>query len=181
MSRLPLHHTAQAPAQSQALLQQIQQAFGTVPNMFKAVSNSPAALQSMWGSFGALGGGSIDAQLGEQIAVAVADRNACEYCLAAHTALGRKAGVSAQDMQAAQQGESANPKTAAALRFALKLVNDRGQVSDHDVQSLRDVGFSDGQIVEILAHVALNLFTNYVNVAFAVPVDFPAVPLSRQA
>ncbi|HEX5355364.1 MAG TPA: peroxidase-related enzyme [Aquabacterium sp.] len=181
MSRLPLHHTAQAPAQSQALLQQIQQAFGTVPNMFKAVSNSPAALQSMWGSFGALGGGSIDAQLGEQIAVAVADRNACEYCLAAHTALGRKAGVSSQDMQAAQQGESANPRTAAALRFALKLVNDRGQVADHDVQALREVGFSDGQIVEILAHVALNLFTNYVNVAFAVPVDFPAVPLSRQA
>ncbi|MBI5925340.1 MAG: peroxidase-related enzyme [Aquabacterium sp.] len=180
MSRLPLHHTAQAPAHSQPLLQQIQQAFGTVPNMFKAVSNSPAALQSMWGSFGALGGGSIDAQLGEQIAVAVADRNACEYCLAAHTALGRKAGVSSQDMQAAQQGESANPRTAAALRFALKLVNDRGQVTDHDVQALREVGFNDGQIVEILAHVALNLFTNYVNVAFAVPVDFPAVPLSRK-
>ena len=181
MSRLPLHHTAQAPAASQPLLHQIQQAFGTVPNMFKAVSNSPAALQSMWGSFGALGGGSIDAPLGEQIAVAVADRNACEYCLAAHTALGRKAGVSSQDMQAAQQGESANPRTAAALRFALKLVNDRGQVTDHDVQALRDAGFSDGQIVEILAHVALNLFTNYVNVAFAVPVDFPAVPLSRKA
>ncbi|TAK97829.1 MAG: carboxymuconolactone decarboxylase [Aquabacterium sp.] len=181
MSRLALHTTSQAPAASQPLLQQIQQAFGTVPNMFKAVSNSPAALQSMWGSFGALGGGSIDAQLGEQIAVAVADRNACEYCLAAHTALGRKAGLSSQDMQAAQQGESSNPKTAAALRFALKLVNDRGQVSDHDVQSLREVGFNDGQIVEILAHVALNLFTNYVNVAFAVPVDFPAVPLSRKA
>lgn len=181
MSRLALHTTSQAPAASQPLLQQIQQAFGTVPNMFKAVSNSPAALQSMWGSFGALGGGSIDAQLGEQIAVAVADRNACEYCLAAHTALGRKAGVSSQDMQAAQQGESSNPKTAAALRFALKLVNDRGQVSDHDVQALREVGFHDGQIVEILAHVALNLFTNYVNLAFAVPVDFPAVPLSRKA
>lgn len=185
MSRLALHTTSQAPTASQPALQQIQQAFGTVPNMFKAVSNSPAALQSMWGSFGALGGGSIeahiDAKLGEQIAVAVADRNACEYCLAAHTALGRKAGLSSQDMQAAQQGESANPKTAAALRFALKLVNDRGQVSDHDVQSLRDVGFNDGQIVEILAHVALNLFTNYVNVAFAVPVDFPAVPLSRKA
>ena len=181
MTRLALHATNQAPAASQPLLQQIQQAFGTVPNMFKAVSNSPAALQSMWGSFGALGSGSIDAQLGEQIAVAVADRNACEYCLAAHTALGRKAGVSSQDMRSAQQGESSNPKTAAALHFALKLVNDRGQVSDHDVQSLRTVGFTDGQIVEILAHVALNLFTNYVNVAFAVPVDFPTVPLSRGA
>jgi uncharacterized peroxidase-related enzyme len=149
--------------------------------MFKTVAHSPAALKSMWGSFGALGGGVIDAKLGEQIAVAVADRNSCEYCLAAHTALGRKAGVSAQDMAAAQMGESSDPRTAAALRFALKLVNDRGQVNDSDVQALRDVGFGDEHIVEILAHVALNLFTNYVNVAFAVPVDFPAVKLHRQA
>jgi len=82
-------------------------------------------------------------------------------------------------MAAAQQGESADPKTAAALRFALKLVNDRAQVNDADVQALREVGFDDEQIVEILAHVALNLFTNYVNVAFNVPLDFPAVKLSR--
>jgi len=85
----------------------------------------------------------------------------------------------ANEMAAAQMGESADPKTAAALRFALKVVNDRAQVSDADVQSLRDVGFDDDAIVEILAHVALNLFTNYVNVAFAVPVDFPSVKLRR--
>jgi alkylhydroperoxidase family enzyme len=101
--------------------------------------------------------------------------------LAAHTALGRKAGASAEEMQRAQAGESADPKTQAALRFALKLVNERGQVDDADVQALRAVGFSDEEIVEILAHVALNLFTNYVNVAFAVPVDFPAVKLRRAA
>jgi len=178
--RLPLLTAEQAPAASQPLLQQIQQAFGATPNMFKAVANSPAALQAMWGFFSALGKGAIDAQLGEQIAVAVADRNACEYCLAAHTALGRKAGVSAEAMRAAQQGESANPRTAAALRFAIKLVHERGQVTTQDVQALRDAGFHDEHIAEILAHVALNLFTNYVNVAFAVPVDFPAVPLSRK-
>jgi len=109
----------------------------------------------------------IAPKLGEQLAVAVADRNACEYCLAAHTALGRQAGASAQEMQQAQAGESADAKTQAALHFALKLVNDRGQVGDADVQTLREVGFSDAAIVEILAHVALNLFTNYVNVAFA--------------
>ena len=180
MTRISQLHTAAAQPASQALLNQIHQAFGATPNMFKTVAHSPAALQSMWGSFGALGGGVIDARLGEQIAVAVADRNSCAYCLAAHTALGRKAGVSAQDMAAAQMGESSDPRTAAALRFALKLVNDRGQVGDADVQALRDVGFGDEHIVEILAHVALNLFTNYVNVAFAVPVDFPAVKLHRQ-
>jgi AhpD family alkylhydroperoxidase len=107
--------------------------------------------------------------------VAVANRNACDYCLAAHTALGQKAGLSAETLAHAQVGESSDPKTAAALRFALKVVNERGQVSDADVQQLRAVGFDEQHIVEIVAHVALNLFTNYVNVAFKVPVDFPSV------
>ena len=181
MSRIPLIDRAATSADRKALLDQVNQAFGTTPNMFKAVANSPAALKSMWGSFGALGGGVINAKLGEQIAVAVADRNACEYCLAAHTALGRKAGVSAEGMAAAQRGESADPATAAALTFALKLVNERGNVSEADMQAVRQAGFSDEQVVEILAHVALNLFTNYVNVAFAVPVDFAPVKLSRAA
>ena len=179
MSHIPLLETAAASIDSKALLAQIQQAFGATPNMFRAVAHSPAALKSMWGSFGALGGGVLPAKLAEQIAVAVADLNSCEYCLAAHTALGRKAGASAEEMRAAQMGESADPKTSAALRFASRLVNQRGQVSADEVQSLRDAGFDDQHIVEILAHVALNLFTNYVNVAFAVPLDFPAVKLHR--
>lgn len=181
MSRVKLIDTVTASGDCKALLEQIHAAFGTTPNMFLAVANSPAALKSMWGSFGALGDGVLPAKLSEQIAVAVADRNGCEYCLAAHTALGRSAGASADELTAAQMGESADPKTAAALRFALKLVNERGQVGKADVQALRDAGFDDQHIVEILAHVALNLFTNYVNVAFAVPLDFPAVKLRRAA
>jgi len=181
MTRIALLNDTTASAKAQPLLAHIHQAFGATPNMFKAVANSPAALQSLWGSFGALGGGVLNPLLGEKIAVAVADRNACDYCLAAHTALGRKAGASAQEMADAQGGESSDLKTAAALRFALKLVNDRGQVSDADVNAVRQAGFSDEEVVEILAHVALNLFTNYVNVAFAVPVDFPAVKLRRAA
>lgn len=181
MSRVKLIDASQTTADRKALLDDVNAAFGVTPNMFRAVANSPAALKSMWGSFGALGGGVIDAKLGEQIAVAIADRNACEYCLAAHTALGRKAGASADEMQAAQAGESSDPKTNAALRFALKLVNERGQVGAADVQALRAAGFNDEEAVEIVAHVALNLFTNYVNVAFAVPVDFPAVKLRSAA
>jgi uncharacterized peroxidase-related enzyme len=179
MNRIPLIDRANTSADRKALLDQIHGAFGATPNMFRAVANSPAALQRMWSSFGALGAGTLGAKLGEQIAVAVADRNACEYCLAAHTVLGKKAGASAQEMAAAQAGEASDPKTQAALRFALKVVNERAQVSDADVQSLRAAGFSDEAVVEILAHVALNLFTNYVNIAFAVPVDFPAVQLRR--
>ena len=181
MSRIPLVNTAEISSASKTALEQIQAAFGATPNMFKAVANSPAALQSMWGSFVALGGGVIAPRLGEQIAVAVADRNACDYCLSAHTALGRKAGASAEEMSAAQSGESSDPKTAAALHFALKLVNERGQVGEADVNAMRASGFDDEHIVEIVAHVALNLFTNYVNVALAVPVDFPPVKLRRAA
>lgn len=181
MSHITLIDPNTATADRKTLLEQIQGAFGTTPNMFKAVANSPAALRSMLGSFGALGKGVIPARLGEQIAVAVAERNACEYCLAVHMVLGRKAGASAEEMAAAQNGESADPKTAAALRFALRLVEARGQVSAAEVQAVRSAGFSDEEIVEILAHVALNLFTNYVNVAFAVPVDFPSVKLRKAA
>lgn len=181
MNRVPLIDRTATTPDRKALLDPIHNAFGTTPNMFRAVANSPAALQSMWGAFGALGGGVLGAKLGEQIAVAVADRNACAYCLAAHTVLGAAAGVSTHELQQAQAGRSDDPKTQAALRFALKLVTDRGQISDADVQALRVEGFSDEAIVEILAHVALNLFTNYVNVAFAVPVDFPKVNLHRAA
>lgn len=181
MSHVPLIEVTQTTNDRAALLSQIQQAFGTVPNMFRAVANSPAALRSMWGSFGALGGGTLPAKLGEQIAVAVADRNHCEYCLAAHTALGRKAGASAEEMTAAQAGHAADPKTDVALRFALKLVEQRGQVSGDDVRRLREAGFTDEGVVEIVAHVALNLFTNYVNVALNVPVDFPQMKLRSAA
>lgn len=174
-------NTTNTPAASQELLTHIHKAFSATPNMFKAVANSPAALKSMWGSFGALGAGSLGAKLGEQIAVAIANRNRCEYCLAAHTVLGKGAGASASDMAEAQVGRSSDPKTAAALSFALKVVNDRAQVSAADVDALRAVGFTEEHVVEIMAHIALNLFTNYINVALNVPVDFPKVALVAQA
>jgi len=176
MSRVSLLSN-QAPAASQVLLSQIHQAFGATPNMFKAVANSPAALQSMWAAFGALGAGTLGAKLGEQVAVAIANRNQCEYCLAAHTVLGQKAGATADEMATAQVGQSDDPRTAAALRFALKVVSERAQLHDGDVAQLHEVGFNDEQVVELMAHIALNLFTNYINVALNVPVDFPKVSL----
>jgi uncharacterized peroxidase-related enzyme len=181
MSRIPLIDAAHASTERQQLLGEIRAAFGTVPNMFRAVANSPAALRSMWSAFGALGQGSIPAPLSEKIAVAVDNRNDCHYCLAAHTALGKKAGASEAEMAAAQVGQSTDPATAAALAFALKVVEQRGKVGEADVAALRGIGYSDEQIVEIVAHVALNLFTNYINVAFDVPVDFPAVGLRKAA
>jgi uncharacterized peroxidase-related enzyme len=181
MPRVNLVDPATATGAAKPVLDEIKSAFGTVPNMFKAVANSPAALKDMWGAFGALGAGKIDAKLAEKIAVAVADRDSCAYCLAAHTVLGEKAGASADEMAQAQTGRSSDPKTAAALAFALKLVEDRGQVTDADVRALRAQGYDDGEIVEIITHVALNLFTNYINVALDVPVDFPSIKFRRAA
>lgn len=181
MSRIPLVSAATAPAGSQAALTQIAGAFGATPNMFRAVAHSPAALASLWGSFSALGGGVLPVKLREQIAVAVADRNGCHYCLAAHTALGRKAGASSEEMAQAQSGHSDDPGTAAVLAFVSKVVERHGQTDAADLEALRSAGFDDEAIVEVLAHVALNLFTNYINIALDVPVDFPAVKLQRAA
>ena len=181
MSRIPPLEPSTAAGERKALLDQIHGAFGVVPNMFRVVAHSSAALRAMWGAFGALGQGVLPPALGEQIAVAIANRNGCEYCLAAHTAIGRKHGVSSAQMADAQLGRSADPKTAAALAFALAVVERRGQVRDAEVAALRAAGYGDEAIVEIVAHVALNLFTNYVNVALGTPLDFPAVKLQRAA
>jgi uncharacterized peroxidase-related enzyme len=159
------------------LLEQIQASVGVTSNMFKLTAHSSAALKSLWGSFAALDQGVLDRRLAQKIAVAVAERNGCDYCLAVHMTMGRKAGATVDEMVAALAGNAADAKTASALRFALKLVNERGQVSDADVWTLLNLGFTDAEVVEIVAHVALNLFANYVNLAFAVPLEFAPAKL----
>jgi len=177
VSHIPLVDPATVSGTAKEHLDQIQATFGTVPAMFRAVAHSPATLASMWGAFGAFGAGTLGPALSEQIAVAVANHNSCKYCLAAHTALGRKAGVTREAMAAAQTGTSTDPRDAALLAFALKLVDRRGQVTAEDLRTVRDIGWNDEQVVEVIGQVALNLFTNYVNLALDVPVDFPDVPL----
>lgn len=178
MPRIELQNPQTTTGERKEILGQIHAAFSTTPNMFKAIANSTAALRMMWSAFESLGSGKLGAKLGEQIAVAVADFNRCEYCLAAHTALGKGAGLSAEVMHLAQSGKSNDPKIQAALSFAVKLVKERGKVSPDDILALKKAGYSEEDIAEILAHVALNIFTNYTNIAFDVPVDFPKVALS---
>ena len=177
MSRINLKNTQETTGSHKKTFEQIEKAFGKVPNMFLAIGNSSAALESMWGAFGALSKGKLGAKLGEKIAVHVADLNRCEYCLAAHTVLGGKAGATPAEMKAAQAGEASDARTQAVLIFAGRLVQARGQISDADVASVKSAGFNEEEVAEILAHVALNVFTNYTNNAFGVPVDFPQVPL----
>lgn len=174
-ARLPLLDPETLTDERRDVLDQVRQAFGRVPNMMRALAHSRVALRSVVAMLGAARAGVLPPLLREQIAVLVAERNACDYCLAVHTALGRRAGASAQVMAEAQAGESADPATRAALQFALALVERRGDVPDAALQALRDAGFGDEAVAEILAHVALNTFMNYANVALAVPLDFPPV------
>ncbi|WP_217133406.1 carboxymuconolactone decarboxylase family protein [Leucobacter chinensis] len=179
MARIPVVPVAEASAAVKSNLTKIEGAFGTVPNMFGVVANSPAALQSMWGSFGAFSTGSLGAALTEQIAVAVANRNSCSYCLAAHTALGTQAGLTEEQLKTAQRAHSDEPRVDALLQFVHTLVANQGEVGDDAIPALREHGWSDEQIVETIAQVGLNLFTNYINIALDVPVDFPAVQFEQ--
>ena len=111
----------------------------------------------------------------------VAQANRCEYCLAAHTALGKMAGLAKEELEASRRATSANAKTAAALRFAQELVIHRGDIDDASLASVRAAGFTDSEITEIVAHVSLNIFTNYVNIVARTELDFPRVDLTLAA
>jgi uncharacterized peroxidase-related enzyme len=183
MSRIPTPATIEAaPAKSQALLQAVKAQLGSVPNLFRVVSHSPAALEGYLGMSGALGKGELDAATRERIALAVAEVNGCGYCLAAHTYIGRHmAKLSDAEIAANRDGGSADPKADAAVRFAVKVTRLRGHVSDADLGEVRAAGLNDAQIVEIVQHVALNTWTNYLNEVAATAIDFPAVALRKAA
>ncbi len=181
MPRITPYPHAEATGTRKELMDAVKSQFGGVVNLFGTVAHSPAALKSLLGAFGALAEGRLDAKLGEKIAVAIANYNGCAYCLSAHTLLGKNAGASAEEMAAAQQGRSDDPRSQAAIRFALRVVEDRADIQDSDIAALRVAGFDDEEIVEIFAHIALNLFTNYINIGLDVDVDFPVVTPSQIA
>jgi uncharacterized peroxidase-related enzyme len=153
----------------------VKQKFGMVPNITQLMANSPQVLEGYLGFSGALAGGTLDPQLRERIAIAVATANHCDYCLAAHTAAGKMMGLSREELTAAQQAKSGAEKESIAMRFATKLVRERGWVADEDVNALRQAGFDDGQIIEIIGTTVLNIFTNYFNHVAETEIDFPLI------
>lgn len=153
----------------------IQRQLGVVPNMMRTMAQSPRVLEGYLGLSGALRHGLLPATLQEQIALAIAEANACDYCLSAHSALGRAAGLSDDQLAESRDGRAADAKAHAALRFALAVLHHRGGVSDEELARVRAAGFSDGEITEIIAHVALNVLTNYLNRTANTEIDFPRV------
>jgi uncharacterized peroxidase-related enzyme len=183
MSRINIPATVDAaPAAAQRLLNGVKAKLGSVPNLFRLLAVSPAALEGYLGLSGALGKGSLDARTRERIALAVAEFNGCGYCTSAHAFIGKNmAGLTDAEIAANRNGGSTDDRAAAAVRFAVKVVEARGQVSDADVASVRLAGYSDAEVVEIVLHVALNTLTNYVNEVAETVIDFPAVKAREAA
>jgi uncharacterized peroxidase-related enzyme len=153
----------------------IQKQLGVVPNMMRTMAQSPAVLDAYLAFGAALHRGLLPVSLQEQIALAVAEVNACDYCLSAHSALGRGAGLSSDEILASRDGRASDPRIAAVLQLARALVDRRGDVTEEDLARVRAAGLGDGEIAEIIAHVGLNVFTNYFNRAVHTEIDFPVV------
>lgn len=181
MTRITTHDTIDAaPEAARPLLEDVRRQLGSVPNLFRVVASSPAALRAYTGFSAALAGGALAAPTRERIALAVAQVNGCGYCLAAHTYLGKNvAKLDDAEITANRHGASNDPKADAAVRFAVAITRARGRATDADVAAVQAAGYSDGEIVEIIAHVALNTLTNYVNEVAQTVVDFPAVTVGK--
>lgn len=174
MNRIATPAADLTPAASRPLLDAVSKQLGVVPNLMKVLGNSPAALGGYLNLNAALGKGSIGAKTGERIALAIAQVNGCSYCLSAHSYLGKHvAKLNDAEITANRRGTSTDAKADAAVRFAVKIAQARGHVSDADVQAVRSAGFGDAEIMEIVVHVALNTLTNYVNEVAQTEIDFP--------
>ncbi len=170
-----------ATGKTKELLDGVKAKIGMIPNLMRTFANSTAALEGYLNFSSALSSGLLNAKLREQIALAVADANSCEYCLSAHTAIGKMVGLNENEIAASRQASSGDAKQDAALKFAHQIVVRRGEVDNNDLATVRAAGYNDGEITEIIANVALNIFTNYFNHAAQTVVDFPKINLTTGA
>ncbi len=179
MARINPVNRDEGDAKAQELLAGVEKALGMVPNLMGTLAHSPASLGAYLGFGQALSGGTRGGKLREQIAVSVAGVNSCGYCASAHTALGKGQGVDEVELARNLEGESEDERTGAALRFARAITQKRGWVSDEDYAAVREAGFGDGEVIEIVAVVAINTFTNYVNHIAQTEIDFPRVEVAE--
>ncbi|MEQ8764380.1 MAG: carboxymuconolactone decarboxylase family protein [Planctomycetota bacterium] len=165
------------PAASRPILESVQRAIGKVPNLHRTLANSPAALRAYTDMAQALSRGDLPVRLREQIAVAAAGMNGCAYCASAHTAIGQGVGLDRSELERNLSAESSDSKTTAVLAFVRELIERRGDVDESSLRAVREAGFEDRHLAEIVAHVAMNVFTNTFNVFARTPIDFPLVEL----
>jgi uncharacterized peroxidase-related enzyme len=182
MSRLPIIDPEKSTGKAHELLTGVQKKLGLIPNMARVMVNSPAVLEAYIGFSRALDRGSLNGKIRQRIALGTAEANQCDYCLAAHSAIGKVVGLNEAEILESRRAQAADAKAAAALHFSRVLIEKRGAVTEADVDAARKGGLTNGEIAEVVALTALNIFTNYFNTAFQVDVDFPAAkPLAAAA
>jgi uncharacterized peroxidase-related enzyme len=176
MQRITPINLEAAQGRTKELLDAVKANLGIVPNMARSMAVSPPVLEAYLGFIGALGHGVLPSRLREQLALDVGESNRCDYCVSAHSLLGQKAGLTEQDVLDSRCGTSANPKEDVLLRFARTVLDKKGVVADADVAAVRKAGYGDAEIAEVVAHVGLNVFTNYFNHVAGTSLDFPKAP-----
>ena len=182
MSRIPAVDPSTASGHVKTMLDGVQKGLGVTPNMFRVAAQSSPVLEALTSTFGAASKGHLDAKTREAIALTVSEIDGCDYCLSAHSYLGLNlAKITPEEIALNRKGQSGDAKADAAVRFATQVVRERGQVDEGDIQRVRDAGFSDGQIVEIIAVTAENIFTNLLNVVAQTDIDFPMVHAAELA
>lgn len=181
MARLNPVNVDEAQGKAKDLLEGVKKAIGATPNLIKTFALSPAVLEGYLGFSGALKGASLSTKLQEQIALAVAGTNGCDYCASVHTAVGGSLGVSADELALNLRATASDPAVDVVLKFARAIVETKGFVSDEDIARVREAGYSDAAIAEIVAVVALNIFTNTFNHVAGTEIDFPIVRAREDA
>ena len=175
MSRLSVPSLDAAPEGSKATLDAVNKQLGVVPNLFRLIGSSPAALTGFVSFQGALSK-AFDVKTRERVALAIAQVNGCDYCLSAHTYLGlNMAKISPEEIASNRQGASGDAKANTIVAFATKVAKDRGHVGEADIKAVRDAGVTDAQIVELIGLIAENTFTNLLNEVAKTDIDFPVV------
>jgi uncharacterized peroxidase-related enzyme len=158
-----------------ASLDAVQKKLGVLPNMFRTLAQSPVALNAYLKLAEVTGGGRLDARQREQIALIVGERNDCGYCVAAHGAIGAMVGLTPAQIARARHAQADTPADTALLALAQRIVDERGHVPTAELDAFKAAGFDDGAILEVLANVVLNVFTNYTNHLARTEIDFPVV------
>lgn len=175
MSRIAPIDPAAADSHAKPLLDAVKAKLGMVPNLMRTLAVAPAALEGYLSLNGALAKGKLNAATRERVALAVAQQNRCGYCLSAHTLLGKMAGLNEGEIKAARSGESSDAKANAIVQLAVAITQKRGHLTPADLDAARSQGVTDAEITETVAHVAVNVLTNYFNSVAETAIDFPPV------
>lgn len=175
---LPRHQAEPAIA---ATLDAIQKKIGMVPNLYLTLARSPAALNGLLGLNDAIAGGQLNAREREIVALATSQANGCQYCLSAHTLLGKHAGLSPEQALQARAGKGSEPREAALAQLARDMVEQRGHISATQLDSCRSAGLSESELLEVVTHVAATVLTNYTNNIARTAIDFPTVSVDLVA